>query len=63
MIKINKTTTHSTYLLEEYFPIKIHFGNYNVESHKTYIRIDYDDFNALEMLFNKNTPKDIAEKH
>lgn len=61
MIKINKTATTSSYLLEEYFPIKINFGNYNEESHKTYLRIDYDDSNALEILFNKNKQKEISE--
>ena len=61
MIKIYSKPTSSNYLLEKYFPIKIHFGNYNEETLKNYIRVDYDKSNALEMLFDKNAQKEIVE--
>lgn len=61
MIKIYSKPTSSNYLLEEYFPIKIHFGNYNEETLKNYIRVDYDKSNALEMPFDKNAQKEIVE--
>jgi len=61
MIKICNNKTTSSYLLEEYFPIKVQFDKYDLESHKNTIRIDYDDSNALELLFNKNSTKEIVE--
>lgn len=61
MIEIYSKPISSNYLLEEYFPIKIHFSNYNEETLKNCIRIDYDKSNALEMLFDKNAQKEIVE--
>jgi len=61
MIEIYSKPISSNYLLEEYFPIKIHFSNYNEETLKNCIRIDYDKSNALEMLLDKNAQKEIVE--
>lgn len=61
MITINDNKITSKYLTEEYFPIKVQFSNYELESIKNYVRFDYDDSNALELSFNKNKPYNIVE--
>ena len=53
MIKILDKELKSTYKNIDYIELQVNFNNHTVEDNYQYLRIDKDEYNALEISFLK----------